>query len=60
MIQRISVAVGWLTLVFILRAMLSPAEIRLVVIDPHLKRLAAFALMGLALLWHIPTACCSS
>ena len=48
MIQRISVVIGWLTLVFIFCATLSPIGARPVLTDPHLERFAAFALMGFA------------
>jgi VanZ like protein len=48
MIQRISVAVGWLTLAFIIFATLSPIGVRPSVSTPHLEHFAAFAVMGLA------------
>ena len=48
MIQRISLAVGWLTLIFIIFATLSPAGVRPSISGPHLEHFAAYALMGLA------------
>jgi VanZ family protein len=48
MIQRISVAIGWLTFVIIFCATLSPIDVRPVLTDPHFERFAAFALMGCA------------
>ena len=48
MIQRISIAAGWLALAFIAYATLSPIYDRPVVAGPQLEHFAAFALMGLA------------
>ena len=48
MIQRASIAAGWLALAFIVYATLSPISDRPVVAGPHLEHFAAFALMGLA------------
>jgi hypothetical protein len=48
MIQKISTAVGWLGLAFIVYATLSPISARPVVAGPQLEHFAAFALTGLA------------
>jgi VanZ family protein len=48
MIQKISTALGWLTLGFIVFATLSPLADRPSVAGPHLEHFAAFAVMGLA------------
>lgn len=48
MIQRVSVAAGWLALAFIVYATLSPIDARPVVGRPHFEHFAAFAVMGLA------------
>ncbi len=48
MIQRLSVAAGWLALAFIVYATLSPIDARPVVAGPHFEHFAAFAVMGLA------------
>jgi VanZ family protein len=48
MIQRVSVAAGWLALAFIVYATLSPIDARPVVTRPHFEHFAAFAVMGLA------------
>jgi hypothetical protein len=48
MIQRVSVAAGWLALAFIVYATLSPIDARPVVARPHFEHFAAFAAMGLA------------
>jgi hypothetical protein len=48
MIQRVSVAAGWLALAFIVYATLSPIDARPVVARPHFEHFAAFAVMGLA------------
>ena len=48
MIQRISIAAGWLALAFIAYATLSPIYDRPVVAGPQLEHFAAFALTGLA------------
>jgi VanZ family protein len=48
MIQRISIAAGWLALGFIAYATLSPIYDRPVVAGPQLEHFAAFALLGLA------------
>jgi len=48
MIQRISIAVGWLALAFIVYATLSPIDARPVLARPHFEHFAAFALVGLA------------
>jgi VanZ family protein len=48
MIRKISSAVGWLGLAFIVYATLSPISDRPVVAGPQLEHFAAFALMGLA------------
>jgi VanZ family protein len=48
MIQKASIAAGWLALAFIVYATLSPIQDRPVVAGPHLEHFAAFALMGLA------------
>jgi len=49
MIQRISAVAGWLSLVFIVYATLSPIDARPVLSVPHIERFAAFALTGIAL-----------
>ena len=49
MIQRISAVAGWLSLVFIVYATLSPIDARPMLSVPHLERFAAFALTGIAL-----------
>ena len=48
MIQRVSVAAGWLALAFIVYATLSPIDARPVVARPHYEHFAAFAVMGFA------------
>jgi len=48
MIQRISLVLGWLTLVFIIFATLSPVGGRPSVSSPHLEHFAAYAVMALA------------
>lgn len=48
MIQKVSIAAGWLALAFIVYATLSPIQDRPVVAGPQLEHFAAFALMGLA------------
>jgi VanZ family protein len=48
MIQKVSIAAGWLALAFIVYATLSPISDRPVVAGPHLEHFAAFALMGIA------------
>ena len=48
MIQRVSVAAGWLALAFIVYATLSPIDARPVVARPHFEHFAAFAVLGLA------------
>jgi VanZ family protein len=48
MIQRVSIAAGWLALAFIVYATLSPIDARPVLTRPHFEHFAAFALMGLA------------
>jgi VanZ family protein len=48
MTQKISLAVGWLTLAFVVFATLSPIADRPTIAGPHLEHFAAFALMGLA------------
>jgi VanZ family protein len=48
MIQKISVAAGWLALAFIVYATLSPIDARPVVAGPQSEHFAAFAVMGLA------------
>jgi hypothetical protein len=48
MIQRISAVTGWLSLVFIAYATLSPIDARPVLSVPHLEHFAAFALTGVA------------
>jgi VanZ family protein len=48
MIQRVSVAAGWLALAFIVYATLSPIDARPVIARPHIEHFAAFAVMGLA------------
>ena len=48
MIQKVSIAAGWLALVFIVYATLSPIQDRPVVAGPQLEHFAAFALMGFA------------
>ena len=48
MIQRVSVAAGWLALAFIVYATLSPIDARPVVTRPHFEHFAAFAVMGFA------------
>jgi len=58
MIQRISAVAGWLSLVFIVYATLSPIDARPMLSVPHLERFAAFALTGIALASPIRTACC--
>jgi VanZ family protein len=47
MIQRVSIALGWLALAFIVFATLSPIADRPTVAGPHLEHFAAFAVMGL-------------
>jgi VanZ family protein len=47
MIQRISAVTGWLSLVFIVYATLSPIDARPVLFVPHLEHFAAFALTGM-------------
>ena len=54
MLQRISAAIGWLALVFIICATLSPAGVRPSISSPHLEHFAAFALMGLAFAFAYP------
>jgi len=54
MIQRISLAIGWLTLTFIIFATLSPAGARPSVSSPHLEHFAAFAFMGVAFVLAYP------
>ena len=54
MIQRISAAVGWLALVFIVFATLSPAGIRPSISTPHLEHFAAFAFIGVAFAFAYP------
>ena len=48
MIQRVSIAAGWLALAFIVYATLSPIDARPVVTRPHFEHFAAFALMAFA------------
>src|ERR1700722_8859494 len=48
MIQKVSIAAGWLALVFIVYATLSPIQDRPVVAGPQSEHFAAFAVMGLA------------
>jgi VanZ family protein len=48
MIQRVSVAAGWLALAFIVYATLSPIDARPMVTRPHFEHFAAFAVMALA------------
>ncbi|MGD0850804.1 VanZ family protein [Bradyrhizobium sp.] len=48
MIQRVSIAAGWLAFAFIVYATLSPIDSRPVVAGPQLEHFAAFGLMGLA------------
>jgi len=48
MIQRLSRIAGWLTLVFVIHATLSPIEDRPVVTGLQLEHFAAFALLGFA------------
>jgi VanZ family protein len=48
MIQRVSIAAGWLAFAFIVYATLSPIDSRPVVAGPQLEHFVAFGLMGLA------------
>jgi VanZ family protein len=48
MIQKVSIAAGWLALAFIVYATLSPIQDRPVVAGPQFEHFAAFALMGFA------------
>jgi len=48
MIQRLSIAIGWLMLAFIVFVTLSPIGFRPSTGSPHLEHFAAFALVGLA------------
>jgi VanZ family protein len=48
MIQKVSIAAGWLALAFIVYATLSPIGARPVVAGPQSEHFAAFAVMGLA------------
>jgi VanZ family protein len=48
MIQKVSIAAGWLALAFIVYATLSPIQDRPVVAGPQFEHFAAFALTGLA------------
>jgi VanZ family protein len=55
MIQRVSFIAGWLTLVFIVYATLSPIDTRPVIAGPQLEHFAAFALLGLAFALAYPS-----
>ena len=48
MIQKVSIAAGWLALAFLVYATLSPIQDRPVVAGPQSEHFAAFAVMGLA------------
>jgi VanZ family protein len=48
MIQKVSIAAGWLALAFIVYATLSPIGARPVFAGPQFEHFAAFGLMGLA------------
>lgn len=48
MIQRVSIAAGWLVLAFIVYATLSPIGDRPVLTDQKLEHFAAFTLLGFA------------
>jgi VanZ family protein len=55
MIQRVSSVAGWLALVFIVYATLSPIYARPVIAGPQLEHFAAFALLGLAFALAYPS-----
>jgi VanZ family protein len=55
MIQRVSTIAGWLALVFIVYATLSPIDHRPIIAGPQLEHFAAFALVGSAFALGYPS-----